>query len=245
MATSPFPRLARRWRTDPLAPGVFAAVAGIVWLAGALYCSGYEALSTGLDNWPGSLWWSAIAVLPWLALFEYSRSRDGRRRLSSAARIGLALALTALVSVALERGADWSLSERSAPIVLTMLRRLPAIGAALLLILWSRTESRTRTVNPEAEASLAALAPSIAWIEAADNYVALHIGERAVMRRMTMRDAEDVLGPRGFIRIHRRYLVNRNCIAAICAGTEPLIRLDSGTELPVGRSFAANLPRAA
>ena len=232
-----------RLRTQPLPGRALAAVAGSVWIAGALYCSGYEALSTGLKNWPGSLWWSAVAVLPWLAVFEWSKSPSGRR--ASARSILGALLLVAALSVSFELAVNRALGSAQAEVTLTIVRRLPAIAAALLLILWSRAQGRVRQAGPQAEASLASLAPSIEWIEAADNYIELHLRGRTVMRRMTMRDAEQALVSRGFIRIHRRYLVNRNCIAAISGGTEPLIQLDGGTELPVGRSFAANLERAA
>ena len=57
-----------------------------------------------------------------------------------------------------------------------------------------------------------------------------------------MRDAERALGPRGFVRIHRRYLVNRGRIANILGTNgDRIVQLASGAELPVGRAFAANL----
>jgi len=65
------------------------------------------------------------------------------------------------------------------------------------------------------------------------------------MRRMTMRDAEQALRGRGFVRIHRRFLVNRDRISEV-VGTngERTVRLGSGVELPVGRAFAANLSQS-
>ena len=49
-----------------------------------------------------------------------------------------------------------------------------------------------RTLHEGAAAGAAAeapdlltLAPSIDWVEAADNYIELHVGGRAVMKRMT------------------------------------------------------------
>ena len=56
----------------------------------------------------------------------------------------------------------------------------PAIGATILLMLWSRTDEAARRADPVAEARLAALAPSIDWVEAADNYVELHVAGRTV-----------------------------------------------------------------
>ena len=65
------------------------------------------------------------------------------------------------------------------------------------------------------------------------------------MRRMTMRQAERILAPHGFIRIHRRFLVNRARIDRLGNDGERVIRLADGGELPVGRAFAANLGRPA
>lgn len=220
-----------------------ALIAAIVtvWLAGALYCSGYEALARGLDNWPGSLWWSAVAVLPWLALFEWSKSSSGRHKTRRATWLALALVATAAASLALEAGLDLLLGGHIASLGLSLLRRLPAAGIGLVLILWSRAGLAAE--EAEADEHLVAIAGSIDWIGAADNYVELHVGGRTLMRRMTMRQAEQMLAPHGFIRIHRRFLVNRARIERIGNDGERVIRLADGGELPVGRAFAANLNR--
>jgi DNA-binding LytR/AlgR family response regulator len=61
---------------------------------------------------------------------------------------------------------------------------------------------------------------------------------------MTMRDAEEALRGRGFVRIHRRFMVNRDRIAAIAGSNgDRVVRLADGTELGVGRAFAPNLSR--
>lgn len=247
MATKAPSNFFERLRTEPLSRVELGAVVLGVWLIGALYCSGYEALSSGIDNWPGSLLWSAVAVLPWLALFEWSKTKSGRARTATAAKLAGALVVTAAVSLLLEAGLDAASDHhRMAPLALSLLRRLPPIGACLVLVLWSRAADRTaQRRDPDAEAGLASLARSIDWIEAADNYVELHVGGRTILRRMTMRDAEQALTGRGFVRIHRRYLVNRNRIAAISGGSDLMVRLEGGTELPVGRAFANNLARAA
>ena len=94
----------------------------------------------------------------------------------------------------------------------------------------------------EADPELEALAGSIDWLAAADNYVELRIGGRVTMRRMTMRQAERSLAGRGFVRIHRRYLVNRNRIVEVRGNGDKSVRLSCGVELPVGGRYAANLP---
>ena len=51
-------------------------------------------------------------------------------------------------------------------------------------------------------------APEIDWIEAADYYVLLHIGDKSHILRETMTELEAKLDPRKFLRIHRSIIVN-------------------------------------
>lgn len=236
-------RQSLRWlRSEPLRGSALVAAVLLVWLAGAFYCSGYERLASGLDNWPGSLIWSAAAVLPWLVLFEWSKSARGRALTSSPPRLALALVATAILSLALEIASDRIAGSASAPLALSLLRRLPAIGACLILILWSRAGLREAA---KAEDSLVAIADSLDWVAAADNYVELHSGAGVTMRRMTLRDAERELASRGFVRIHRRFLVNSRRIAAVKGSNgDRVVKLEGGAELPIGRRYAANLVRS-
>ena len=228
-----------RLRSERLRGAPLVVVTLVVWLAGAFYCSGYEALSTGLDNWPGSLWWSAAAVLPWLALFEWSKSAAGQRLTGSWSRLAIALCATAAASLLLEYAVNALTASSQTPLALALMRRLPAIGTSFVLILWAQAASAgEREADPELEA----LAGSIDWLAAADNYVELRIGGRVTMRRMTMRQAERSLAGRGFVRIHRRYLVNRNRIVEVRGNGDRSVRLSCGVELPVGGRYAANLP---
>jgi hypothetical protein len=234
-----------QFRTAPLRGPALLGVTLVTWVTGALYCSGYERLLSGLDNWPGSLIWSASAVLPWLTLFEWSKSRSGRRLTASIQSLAVALVVTGVLSLVLGRFID-SADGHAVPLALSTLRRLPAAGVGLLLILWSRAGVGTSPSDCGDEPSLASIAEAIDWVEAADNYVELHIGGRVAMRRMTLRNAERVLRKRGFIRVHRRFLVNGRKIAAIHgANGDMVVRLVDGTELPVGRAFSPNLATAA
>ena len=52
-----------------------------------------------------------------------------------------------------------------------------------------------------------------------------------------MARADGVLRRHGFVRIHRRYLINRNRIAAV---GDKFVRMHSGQELPIGTAFARN-----
>jgi len=235
-----------RFFFEPLRGGALLAAGVVVWLAGAAYCHGYQALLSRetLGPWSGSLTWSAVAVVPWFALFEWSKQPDGAqaaRRPMLLAALVLAIAAT---SVALEYVVNFCVGDVTDRVGLLVMRRLPAIGVTILLIALTRKAVLRRPPAP-AVVELAALASAIDWIEAADNYVELHSGGSVTLRRMTMREAEAALRGHGFVRIHRRYLVNRGRISAV-VGTngDRTIRLSAGNELPVGRAYAKNLPQA-
>src|SRR5947209_18499573 len=99
-ARTSFPRLL----LEPLRGPRLVACGIVVWLAGAAYCHGYQRLLTGETPgpWSGSLIWSAFAVAPWFALFEWSKHERGSSVMRRpAALIALVLAL-AVVSIACE-----------------------------------------------------------------------------------------------------------------------------------------------
>lgn len=231
---------AGRLFSEPLRGPLLVIAAIIVWLGGAAYCHGYERLMTGADEWRGSLLWSAVAVLPWFALFEWSKQPVGSEATRQPATlIGLVLGIAA-VSILLEHGLNWCLGEMTDKVGLLVMRRLPAIAAALMLIVLARKTVLRRPAD-QAAATLQSLAGSIDYVAAADNYVELHSNGRVTMRRTTLADAEQALGGLGFVRIHRRYLVNRARIAAVVGNGERLVRLVGGQEIPVGRRFSCNL----
>jgi len=230
---------------QPLRGPRLAAVALVVWLAGAAYCHGYERILTGRDPWAGSLVWSALAVMPWFALFEWSKSESGRKIVSDPRLLVLSLVATAIVSLALEFSWNGLAGGEQTPFALALMRRLPAIGASVVLILWASVSNRRRLEDFRTEAAadtdLAGMADAIDWVAAADNYVELHIGERTLLRRMTLRAAERQLAANGFVRIHRRFLVNRRKVERILGSNGDRRVVVAGAELPVGSRFASAL----
>ena len=233
------PALAR-----PLRGGALVLIGSIVWLTGAAYCHGYERLLSGGGDWTGSLVWSAIAVLPWFALFEWSKTERGRSVASWPGKLAFALLVTAALSLGLELALNAAQNHAGSPVGLTMLRRLPAIGASLVLILWAAASHRRRMdglVDREGQTDLSELAALIDWVAAADNYIELHFGNRTVLRRMTMREAERQLSGFGFVRIHRRYLINgRKLESSMGSNGDRRVRV-AGAELPVGSRYASAL----
>ncbi|HEX8847799.1 MAG TPA: LytTR family DNA-binding domain-containing protein [Pyrinomonadaceae bacterium] len=83
----------------------------------------------------------------------------------------------------------------------------------------------------------------IDWIEAADNYVRLHLGSDSHLLRETMSSLEGRLDPAQFLRIHRSTIINVRRIKEL----QPLFRgeyeitLKDGTRLASGRVYRDKL----
>ncbi|MBD8900484.1 LytTR family DNA-binding domain-containing protein [Rhodanobacter sp. DHG33] len=86
-------------------------------------------------------------------------------------------------------------------------------------------------------------ASEIEWLQAAGNYVNLHVRGRDYPLRSTMAGIEARLDPARFLRVHRGYFVNLDYLAEI----EPLetgdarLRLRDGTTIPCSRRYRAAL----
>ncbi len=83
----------------------------------------------------------------------------------------------------------------------------------------------------------------IDWIEAAGNYVTLHVGARAPLLRHTLSGIERQLDPQRFRRIHRSVIVNLERVKEVRAldNGDYCARLADGRELRVGRSYRRNV----
>ena len=83
----------------------------------------------------------------------------------------------------------------------------------------------------------------IDWIEAAGNYVTLHVGARAPLLRHTLNGMERQLDPERFRRIHRSVIVNIDRVKEIrpLPGGEHCALLCDGTELRVSRGYRHNV----
>jgi hypothetical protein len=86
-------------------------------------------------------------------------------------------------------------------------------------------------------------AAEIEWLQASGNYVNLHVHGRDYPLRSTIVSIESRLDVRRFVRIHRSYIVNLDCIAMI----EPLdvgdarVHMKDGSTLPCSRRYRAAL----
>lgn len=76
------------------------------------------------------------------------------------------------------------------------------------------------------------------WIEAADYYAKLHIGDAVQLVRYTMNELEHQLDPRRFVRVHRSAIVNISRVKEIRVDYQNhhLVVLKNGTRIPLSRS---------
>ncbi len=83
----------------------------------------------------------------------------------------------------------------------------------------------------------------IDWIEAQDDYVAIHAEGRSHLKNQALADLADLLDPARFVRIHRSYLINLDRLARLelMAKDSRIAILKDGKELPVSRAGYAKL----
>ncbi|OLE55045.1 MAG: hypothetical protein AUG51_05270 [Acidobacteria bacterium 13_1_20CM_3_53_8] len=83
------------------------------------------------------------------------------------------------------------------------------------------------------------------WIEAAENYVRLHVGRESHLLHGTMNRLEARLDPEKFLRVHRSVIVNIERIKELrpLFHGEYMILLRDGTRLTSGRSYRDKLQR--
>jgi two-component system LytT family response regulator len=116
-------------------------------------------------------------------------------------------------------------------------RRLAEAQAGKLQALLADDRALTRFSVRLGARSVVVAARDVAWIEAQDYYVLLHVGEAAHLVRHSIRALEARLDARRFARINRSAIVNLDHVRALDRrpiGTWTL-RLHEGTELQVSR----------
>jgi two-component system LytT family response regulator len=114
-----------------------------------------------------------------------------------------------------------------------------------------QTENATASSQPESQPSsqrfvvkaggriLFVKAHEIDWIEAAGDYVYLHVGAKAHLLRESMAVMEDQLDPQQFLRIHRSTIVNADRISEMRPrdNGEYKILLHTGAVLNASRRY--------
>src|SRR5690242_2451739 len=77
------------------------------------------------------------------------------------------------------------------------------------------------------------------WFETDGNYVRVHVGKSTYLIRSTANRLQEELDPARFARIHRRYLVNVDCVVGLepWFGGDAVVLLRDGTKLRLSRNF--------
>jgi two-component system, LytTR family, response regulator len=88
-------------------------------------------------------------------------------------------------------------------------------------------------------------AEEIEWVEAAGNYVRLHVRGESILFRESMKNMETRLDPELFVRIHRSAIINADRIRELQPWFhgEYVVILQDGTRLMASRVFSDRLAR--
>ncbi len=85
----------------------------------------------------------------------------------------------------------------------------------------------------------------IVFVEAQRDYVRLHTRGSSHLVRVPLASLEERWGPSGFLRVHRRYLVNAGYVEGLrSAGGRVSVELGHGQSVPVSRRHAASVKEA-
>ncbi len=116
-------------------------------------------------------------------------------------------------------------------------------AAQMLAAMRERKRYSDRLLVSSGDRIIVVKTSAIQWIEAADNYVKLHVTGAAHLMHESMRSLEQRLDPSAFVRVHRSAIVNVDCIHEIqpwYAGALVVV-LQSGQRLTVSRSYRKRL----
>lgn len=85
----------------------------------------------------------------------------------------------------------------------------------------------------------------IQWIDAAGDYLCVHMPQQTHVVRGTMKKLEELLDPARFVRVHRSTIVNAERVRSMRSHTngEYFLELDCDRELKLSRSYKKNVAR--
>jgi hypothetical protein len=84
----------------------------------------------------------------------------------------------------------------------------------------------------------------IDWISADGDYIRVHNGPKNFLVRATMKHSANILGPLGFVRVHRSAIVNPRRVREIVRdGNDHTVVLKAGARIRTGRNYLAELDR--
>ncbi len=88
---------------------------------------------------------------------------------------------------------------------------------------------------------------AIDWVDAAGDYMCIHVSGETLVLRGTMKKLEQLLNPETFIRVHRATIVNRHRVRSMRPhrNGEYYLRLNCDHELKLSRKYKSNVSRFA
>jgi two-component system LytT family response regulator len=86
----------------------------------------------------------------------------------------------------------------------------------------------------------------ILWIDAAGDYMCVHTENTTHILRKTMKQLEEILDPKQFVRSHRSTIVNKHYVDKFCSqlNGEYYLVMSNGKELKVSRSYKEKVKQA-
>jgi len=202
--------------------------------------SWWLALATGLSHW--YLWGLLALVVAWLGRrFQVDRASFGRHFFI---HLGASLDLALLQLVAAVGVQDLL---HAAAAILAVVHALDYHAD----LEQHRVHAAVREVRHPAERLLVAdngrsffvRTSDVDWMEAARNYVRLHVGDRTHLLRATLGALEQRLDPERFRRISRSALVNLDRVREVQPWFhgDAVVILEGGARLALSRRFRDNL----
>jgi len=136
-------------------------------------------------------------------------------------------------------------SDATAPPVTSAAATLRPLLEQVLTELRSHRRRNARVVVKTSGKVMFLRAEEIEWVEAAGNYVRLHVGGDSHLFRESMKNMETRLDGELFVRIHRSAIVNVDRIRELQPWFhgEYVVILQDGTRLMASRVFADRLDR--
>lgn len=103
---------------------------------------------------------------------------------------------------------------------------------------FAKKEYARRMIVPNGQKDSFVNVDEIEWIEAADYYACLHVGQRSYMLRETIKQLVETLDPRKFVRVHRSAIVNIAQVREILRNgrSEGWVQLASGHRLKMSKA---------
>ena len=190
-----------------------------------------------------SAWWAATCLVPWLIAFETVKHVAPRvtNRWSKITTLVIVIA-TASLTAGAQHYANASMMRMQGVSWPTLVanQMQPALLFAVFIGLWAIERQNRGVLGGIAPAEPLPSLTSAEWIRAAGNYIELKCGDRLLIRRMTMRQAEEATRSAEFIRIHRSAIVRKTLIHEV-RGAQ--VVLSTGEILPIGPSYRRTVAR--